>query len=174
MSKREGSFRLLNCQRCGAQVRLCVSCDRGQRYCGDCASQAARDRMKRAGQRYQATPRGRENHAARQRRYRQRQAEQRREVTHRGRLDEGQSDVAPPHPEHLDTTATSTTPMRVDSNTVARGLTASVSSANGPAAAFASRPRCSRCAGCCPPFARRQSLSEGRRRKRRPRVLSPP
>lgn len=58
-----------------------VRCDRGQIYCnGTCAQEARRERQREARRRYQATPRGRAMHAARNRRYRAR----RRGVTDQG------------------------------------------------------------------------------------------
>lgn len=69
------------CARCRTAVLICSPCDHGQRYCaGDCAQQARTLSLKAAGQRYQASLRGRHTHAARQRRYRTRQTK----VTHQG------------------------------------------------------------------------------------------
>jgi len=69
------SHRLFCCACCRKQVMLCRSCDRGHRYCdGDCRDVRRRESLRRAGRRYQQTPRGRANHAARQQRYLQRQA----------------------------------------------------------------------------------------------------
>jgi len=70
----EQSHRLFLCGCCLAQVQVCRSCDRGQRYCSpQCAAQARRQRQREAGQRYQRTERGRQRHAARQHAYRQRE-----------------------------------------------------------------------------------------------------
>lgn len=75
------SARLYHCARCHCQVLLCRRCDRGQVYCADdCARQARRDSLRRAGARYRATRRGRLNNALRQRRFRTRQQK----VTHQG------------------------------------------------------------------------------------------
>lgn len=69
------------CARCRIAVLICSPCDRGQRYCaGDCARKARAHCVREAGQRYQASLRGRHAHAARQRRYRARQAK----MTHQG------------------------------------------------------------------------------------------
>lgn len=74
--------RLYLCARCRRQVVICPYCDRGQRYCGaDCARAARQASLRSAGQRYQASHRGRHRHAERQRRYRRRQREK---VTHQG------------------------------------------------------------------------------------------
>jgi len=76
------TYRLYNCQRCSAQVRICQRCDHGQIYCaGDCARIRRRECLRRAGARYQRTRRGALCHAARQRMWR---ARQRQEVTHQG------------------------------------------------------------------------------------------
>ena len=77
--------RLFLCARCQAQVLVCSHCDRGQIYCAQgCAQTARRDAQRAAGRRYQASRRGRVNHAARAGRYRARQNN----VTHQG---------SPPH-----------------------------------------------------------------------------
>ena len=71
------SHRLFLCARCGAQVRLCSSCDRGQVYCGRvCAVSARRAGHREANQRYQRTERGRALHAQRQARYRAQRRQQ--------------------------------------------------------------------------------------------------
>jgi len=76
------SYRLFQCARCAAQVRLCRPCDRGNRYCGDICSRAARRKStRRAGARHQETTRGRANHAARQQRYLDRREAK---MTHQG------------------------------------------------------------------------------------------
>jgi DNA-binding MarR family transcriptional regulator len=63
--------RLFLCVRCQAQVLVCSHCDRGQIYCAQgCAQTARRDAQRAAGRRYQASRRGRVNHAARAGRYR--------------------------------------------------------------------------------------------------------
>jgi len=73
--------RLFLCVRCKAQVLVCSHCDRGQIYCAQgCAQTARRDAQRAAGRRYQASRRGRVNHAARAGRYRARQNN----VTHQG------------------------------------------------------------------------------------------
>ncbi len=74
------TYRLYHCCRCGMQVCICAQCDCGNLYCpGDCAELARRESVRRAGARYQRTPRGARRHAERQRRYRQRR---RQGVTH--------------------------------------------------------------------------------------------
>jgi len=73
--------RLFLCARCRAQVLICSCCDRGQIYCaGSCAHEARHHAQRAAGRRYQASRRGRVNHAARAGRYRARQ----KNVTHQG------------------------------------------------------------------------------------------
>jgi hypothetical protein len=78
----EDSHRLYNCARCGAQVRICRRCDRGNRYCaGPCAAIRRQESLRRAGNRYQRRYRGACRHAVRQRAWRRRQEQ---EVTHQG------------------------------------------------------------------------------------------
>jgi len=166
----DDSFRLQICVRCRVQVHLCTSCDRGHIYCRDCAPLAARDRVRRAGRRYQDTSRGRANHAQRQRRYRQRQAERRSGVTHRGG---SQGHLAAASPSQA---ATATTPMTPGSPHAGGGLR--VRSIALPLLPATSLPlgsglRCSMCSACCPPCARRESLRELRRRRVRPRTPTP-
>ncbi len=75
------SARMYSCQRCNAQVTICRQCDRGNRYCMECAPIARQEARKRAATRYQDSHQGRLNHAARQSRYRERQ---KKKVTHKG------------------------------------------------------------------------------------------
>ena len=79
----ESTGRIFVCALCRTQVLICSPCDRGQIYCAeDCARTARGQRMREAGQRYQASRRGRFAHAQRSRRYRVRQQN----VTHQGSL----------------------------------------------------------------------------------------
>jgi hypothetical protein len=69
--------RAFSCIRCSALVFVCARCDRGNEYCGpNCAKEARRASQRAANRRYQATPRGRQLHAARQARYQQRRCQQ--------------------------------------------------------------------------------------------------
>ena len=77
----DATARQFACEGCRALVRICSCCDRGQIYCpGSCAREARHQTQRVAGQRYQASHRGRVCHAARARRYRARQ----KNVTHQG------------------------------------------------------------------------------------------
>lgn len=76
--------RLYHCARCHAQTMICRCCDRGNVYCRDCALPARREAERRASKRYQESPQGRLNHAARQRCYRSKQTEK---VTHDGSIE---------------------------------------------------------------------------------------
>ncbi len=68
------NYRLFQCACCLAQLAICSICDFGQRYCPEgCSREALRASWRQASRRYQATPRGRRHHAARQERYRARQ-----------------------------------------------------------------------------------------------------
>jgi len=71
------SDRLFDCPECGARVRVCQQCDRGNRLCSEACSRAVRGRrVREAGARYQRTDRGRAANTERQRRWRaRRQAE---------------------------------------------------------------------------------------------------
>jgi len=60
---------------CRASFTICISCDRGQRYCSASCRDAARRRQRRAAdKRYQSGQRGRQTHRCRQQRYRERHA----------------------------------------------------------------------------------------------------
>lgn len=84
----ERNARLFNCLGCHHRVTLCSGCDRGQVYCrSKCAQLARRATVRAAGRRYQATFKGRQKHAVRQKRYRQKKQK----VTHQG------SPVLPPN-----------------------------------------------------------------------------
>jgi hypothetical protein len=77
----EATSRLFLCAGCRMQVHICSRCDRGQTYCANGCSQAARHQsLRAAGHRYQQSRRGRLKHAERARRYRSRQHK----VTHQG------------------------------------------------------------------------------------------
>lgn len=78
--KLKNTARLYNCIRCHAQVMICSHCDRGNRYCTACAPIASLEAKRRAGERYQNSPKGRRSHAERQKRY----LAKRNKVTHRG------------------------------------------------------------------------------------------
>ena len=62
---------MFNCARCQRLVVICRRCDRGQRYCSaDCAQGQRRRSVRDAGRRYQRSPLGARNNAARQKRWR--------------------------------------------------------------------------------------------------------
>lgn len=70
------SCRLFVCARCEQIVHICSDCDRGNRYCGDLCTQAARRQsLREAGRRYQKKPAGAACHARREKRRRTRRAE---------------------------------------------------------------------------------------------------
>jgi len=133
----EGPARLFACVRCHAQVLVCSCCDRGQIYCaGSCAQEARHQAQRAAGQRYQASRRGRVNHAARSSRWRARQ----KNVTHQG---------SPPPPPADDA-------VLVDAALRANGPSAKPS--GDVAAPFRGLGqlvwRCHWCGSRCPPFVR--------------------
>ncbi len=83
------ALRLYRCQRCGRVVLICSRCDCGQLYCANgCARQARQESLRRAGQRYQQTHRGKRRHAARMARYRRGQKQK---VTHQAPPPKGPS-----------------------------------------------------------------------------------
>ena len=87
------SGRLFLCASCRDQVTICSRCDRGQIYCNrGCAARARRRTLQAAGRRYQASQRGRLQHAARMGRYRSRQ----KIVTHHGSPAPAPSDLLTP------------------------------------------------------------------------------
>jgi hypothetical protein len=72
----ESALRLRICASpaCRASFTICVSCDRGQRYCSPSCRETVRRRQRcAADRRYQQSERGRLRHQQRQRRYRERQ-----------------------------------------------------------------------------------------------------
>lgn len=125
------SARLYHCARCHRQVILCRRCDRGQVYCAaECARQARRDSLRRAGASYRETWPGRLNNALRQRRFRARQQK----VTHQGSVP-------------LATPAVLDTPRQLPDRVWSR-------SQAGPAETL----NCHRCGCICSPFLRRDFL----------------
>lgn len=69
----EETWRLLSCVGCGVQLRVCPTCDRGQRFCSPgCGAVHRRRGQREAGRVYQTTKRGARLHAARMQRYRDR------------------------------------------------------------------------------------------------------
>ena len=85
------SSRLYHCCRCHAQVIICSRCDRGQRYCsGRCSESARSQSLKQAAKKYQSTPAGCFNNAARQKRFREQNQQK---VTHQGSLKRSHHDL---------------------------------------------------------------------------------
>ena len=127
--------RLFLCVRCQAQALVCSHCDRGQIYCAQgCAQTARRDAQRAAGRRYQASRRGRVNHAARAGRYRARQNN----VTHQG---------SPPH--------------RADDLVMASAVVIAASPGEGARSSPGHRSGSWSCHWCgcrCSPFVRREFL----------------
>ena len=70
----ELSSRLFNCALCHIQCVICSPCDNGQIYCSpDCSRSARKKSCNEGEKRYQQTPKGKLNHALRQKRYRERE-----------------------------------------------------------------------------------------------------
>ncbi len=91
------SSRLFNCALCHNLVNICSDCDRGNIYCSEACSTAARKESQReAGQRYQSTFKGRAHHANRQAAYRHREQEKTKEtekVTHHSSTPDASNDL---------------------------------------------------------------------------------
>jgi hypothetical protein len=142
------TYRLYSCVRCGAQVSLCLRCDRGNRYCvSGCARIRRRESLLRAGARYQQGYRGACRHAARQRAWRARCAQK---VTHQGSLAAGtEGTVALVVTD--ETLSVACDDHRLSESWVLGGT---------HPRSFPAR-RCSRCAGVLPAFARLGALRSG-------------
>lgn len=147
MKAKPTTYRLYSCARCGAQVSLCLRCDRGNRYCLlGCARMRRRESLRRAGARYQRSYRGACRHAARQRAWRARCAQK---VTHQGSLAAGSEGTV---------TLVVTDEIRVaydDHRLCESWVLGGTHPRSFPAW------RCSRCAGVLPAFARLGALRSG-------------
>ncbi len=76
---------MYDCKRCGKTVTVCRRCDHGNIYCAQgCAEASRQESVRDAGEKYQETARGKDNHAARQQRYLERQESRRAKMTHQG------------------------------------------------------------------------------------------
>lgn len=95
----ERTARFYNCVRCFRHTLICNRCDRGNIYCASsCSRQARLLNHRKANQKYQSSPKGRQKHAARQRRYRERQKEKKKKVTDQGSRDLPPNDLLPSEP----------------------------------------------------------------------------
>jgi hypothetical protein len=82
---------------CGALFSVCVSCDRGQRYCSDLCRKGARQaQVRAASRRYQSSGTGKQAHRCRQRAYRERCSTER--VTHQALASVSSADQASRQP----------------------------------------------------------------------------
>jgi hypothetical protein len=144
----EGWARLYLCGRCRVQVLICRCCDRGQIYCaGGCAQEARHQAQREAGQRYQASRRGRLAHAARSGRWRARQ----KNVTHQGSPHQ-LSDAGVP----MDVTAAASAPLVAPSSDV-----------DTPSRDESAFWRCRWCGRRCSPLVRIEFLRRRWRGRRR-------
>ena len=151
-SSQSTAARLFVCARCRLPVVVCSHCDRGQIYCaGTCAQKARQQAQRAAGQRYQASRRGRLKHAARTRRYRARQ----KIVTHQGSLPEPRDAV-------VRATTTFAMPAAGSQPTTASSHDKAMRSQNFDPEFW----RCHWCERRCPPLVR-QELLRRRRGSRR-------
>jgi len=148
----EDSHRMFNCARCHRLVVICRHCDRGQRYCSaGCAQVQRRHSVREAGRRYQRTPLGTRNNAARQKRWRWRIVTT---VTHQGSTALAPVGQGPPgqnaQKEVRDATSNRT-----------RGI-----SHRTPLSIPAGQPgpRCDFCGRVCGAYTRRGTLGAQRRR----------
>ncbi len=143
---------MFNCARCCQLVVICRFCDRGQRYCSaGCAQVQRRRGVREAGRRYQRTPLGGRNNAARQKRWRLRIVTT---VTHHPSPTHKQLREKPPgkntQKEACDATSNR---MSVISNRVPITISAGELG-----------PRCDFCGRPCGSYTRWGSLSAERRR----------
>ncbi len=144
------TYRLYSCARCGAQVGLCLRCDRGNRYClVGCARIRRRESLLRAGARYQQSYRGACRHAARQRAWRARCVQK---VTHQGSL------AADTEGTVALVVTDETLSVACDDPFLSEVLEV-LGRTPGPRSFYARR--CSRCAGVLPAFARLGPLRSG-------------
>ena len=132
-----GSYRIFNCAWCSGQVRLCSTCDRGNRYCGQvCAALGRRRTLVEAGRRYQRSFRGAVKHARRQMSYKLGCADK---VTHQGSLSNGASGILSSESEKVSEPTTSKPEFNNEGNV-----------------------RCSGCGVFCGPFARQDYIGRCR------------
>ena len=69
----EISARLYDCALCSQQVVICLGCDHGNVYCSPCALIARKQATRKYNHKYQQTPKGKANNAARQQKFRAKQ-----------------------------------------------------------------------------------------------------
>lgn len=157
------TYRLFNCVRCSRQAKICGPCDRGNLYCSqECSAAARSDSLRSAGARYQRTFAGALNHAKRQQRY---QIRCRAKMTHHGSPPEPPlATVEPAAPEIAtsDPAPDRTSWPEVGGNAVPATGRASQEAPRGSIALpFTAVPvphspaTCDFCRLPCPPFARR-------------------
>lgn len=147
---------MLNCARCHRLVVICSRYDRGQRYCSAHCVQVQRRRcVREAGRRYQLTPMGARNNAARQKRWRVRIVTA---VTHH---------TSPTHKHLREKPPGNNTQKEACDATSNRTL---VISHRMPVATLAGEPgrRCDFCGRPCGSYTRWGTLSVERRRGWRP------
>jgi hypothetical protein len=132
MSETANTARLFNCNHCHIQAIICNHCDHGHIYCSECAPKMRAASLRRAGTRYQQTMKGRQNHAARQKRFREKL---RNKVTHQGSSHVTIRDVLKHKQDSLKTACT----------TLADGCSSGIS--------------CHLCGILCSPFIRLHSLN---------------
>ena len=143
---------MFNCARCHRLVVICRHCDRGQRYCSaDCARVQRRHSVREAGRRYQRTPLGARNNAARQKRWRRRIVTT---VTHHSSPPQDHVGQEPPGQSARKENRDATSNHRLV--IVPRTLVTTVDSKPGP--------RCDFCGRVCGAYARRGTLAAQRRR----------
>jgi hypothetical protein len=135
------SARIFNCGNpsCHRLKVICRACDRGQRYCGRaCANLGRRKSLKKIGERYQGTSKGKLHHAARQAAYRRRQMEK---VTH--------------HTSPIPEVSVNLYPELIEGPTQEIILKLQINTAR--------KLRCCRCGAWCGPLLRRCFWRRGRR-----------
>jgi hypothetical protein len=160
------SHRLFQCACCHSLVRICTSCDRGQRFCQfPCAGQARRESTRLANKKYRESSKGRRRNRLRQRRYRQRRAipKQIPNVTHQG------SSNSEAQPKQRLLTQIEEACKSPKENLDAKSAPPESSKASGPDKEKLAGYHCNFCQSLCGHFARRDFLPPPKRSHQRPR-----
>ena len=150
---------MFNCARCHRLVAICTRCDRGQRYCSaDCRQVQRKQSVREAGGRYQRTPLGARNNAARQKRWRSRIVTT---VTHHpSPTHKHLREVPPGKNARKETRDATSNPAFV----ISHHMSATISAGEVG-------PRCDFCGRPCGAYTRWGTLSAERRRGWRPDLL---
>ncbi len=90
MTMKITNHRICGCPRCSRRIRVCRSCDYGQRYCSvECSTLTRQERRRETARRYRQTEKGQLSTRLRQQRFRRKA----RDVTHQGAASSGQTRI---------------------------------------------------------------------------------